>query len=82
MEDGRDRPYFDANDQATQEQVEVTLARLSLASTRFAIDPDTDAVPDGDAVVICGPKSAPVARRLLAGDETMAFEKSARLGIW
>ncbi|MFC8531353.1 sigma-70 family RNA polymerase sigma factor [Nocardia sp. NPDC057227] len=74
LEDGRERPYFDANDQATREQVEATLERLSLATTRFGIDPDTESVPPGDAVVICGPKSAPVARHLLDGDATLSFE--------
>ncbi|WP_280195764.1 hypothetical protein [Nocardia farcinica] len=70
MEDGRDRPYFDANDQATQEQVEVTLARLSLASTRC------------DAVVTSGRSR----RLSLVGcsPETRRWpsKKSATLGIW
>jgi transcriptional regulator with XRE-family HTH domain len=74
VEDGRERPYFDASDQATQEQVETMLTRLALASSRFAIDPDTEQPPAGDAVVICGPKSAPVARHLLAADEALSFE--------
>ncbi|MET8875573.1 sigma factor-like helix-turn-helix DNA-binding protein [Nocardia sp. NPDC004604] len=81
LEEGRERPFFDASDQATQEALEATLVRLSLASTRFAIDPDTSEVPSGDAVVICGPKSAPVARRLLADDPVFDFERTDE-GWW
>ncbi len=81
FEEGRERPFFDASDQATQEAVETTLTRLSLASSRFAIDPDTDDVPEGDTVVICGPKSAPVARRLLEGDPLLDFERTEE-GWW
>ncbi|WP_328391200.1 sigma-70 family RNA polymerase sigma factor [Nocardia sp. NBC_00416] len=80
VEDGRGRPYFDASDQATEERIEADLARLSLISTRFAIDPDVEQVPAGDAVVICGPKSAPVARNLLAADEALSFENIE--GTW
>jgi hypothetical protein len=75
FEEGRERPFFDASDQATQEAVETTLGRLSLASNRFAIDPDTTNLPSGDTVVICGPKSAPVARRLLDSDPILDFER-------
>ncbi|WP_162836655.1 sigma-70 family RNA polymerase sigma factor [Nocardia brasiliensis] len=75
LEEGRERPFFDASDQATQELVETTLERLLLASARFAIDPDTDEPPPGDTVVICGPKSAPVARHLLAEDPVLGFER-------
>ncbi|MBF6473724.1 MULTISPECIES: sigma-70 RNA polymerase sigma factor region 4 domain-containing protein [Nocardia] len=81
FEEGRERPFFDASDQATQEAMEATLTRLSLASSRFAIDPDTTEVPEGDAVVICGPKSAPVARRLLDDDPILGFERTEE-GWW
>lgn len=74
VEDGRERPYVDASDQATREALEAVLARLSLASSRFAIDPNDELVPPGDTVVICGPKSAPVARHLLAADQALSFE--------
>ncbi|WP_058854178.1 sigma-70 RNA polymerase sigma factor region 4 domain-containing protein [Nocardia jinanensis] len=73
-EDEREHLHFDVSYQATQERVEVDLARLSLASTRFEIDSDTEQVPAGDAVVICGPDSAPVAESLLAADESLSFE--------
>ncbi|WP_406267327.1 sigma-70 family RNA polymerase sigma factor [Nocardia sp. NBC_00881] len=75
FEEGRERPYFDANDQAAQEQIEATLARLSLASTRIAIDPDREVPPSGDCVIICGPKSAPVARNLLNDDPDFDIER-------
>ncbi|MGW4330278.1 sigma-70 family RNA polymerase sigma factor [Nocardia sp. NPDC004573] len=81
FEEGRERPFFDASDQATQEAIEATLTRLSLASSRFAIDPDTTDVPEGDSVVICGPKSAPVARRLLDSDPFLDFERTDE-GWW
>ncbi len=75
LEDGRERPFFDANDQATQLAIESLLARLSLACNVFAIDPDRAELPSGDCVIICGPKSAPVARHLLEGDPYLDFER-------
>lgn len=74
-EDAREGVCFDVSFQATRQHVEVDLARLSLASTRFEIDADAEEVPAGDAVVICGPESAPVAENLLAGDDALSFEK-------
>jgi hypothetical protein len=47
----------------------------ALASARFPIEPDRAHVPDGDCVVICGPKSAPMARTLLAADSLLGFER-------
>ncbi|GAM47121.1 sigma-70 family RNA polymerase sigma factor [Nocardia seriolae] len=73
FEEGRERSFFDAADTAAQAAMEATLGRLSLVSTKFAIEPDCEVVPEGDAVVICGPKSAPVARTLLAGDPYLDF---------
>ncbi|MGI5221223.1 sigma factor-like helix-turn-helix DNA-binding protein [Nocardia sp. CA-290969] len=73
--DGRYGPADEANDRAAQKLVEQVLARLSLVSSRFEIDPDSDEVPPGDAVVIGEPGVAPVARNLLAGDEAVSLEK-------
>ncbi len=73
-EDGRQRPYFDANDQAARLAVEAALTQLALAATTFPIDPDRTELPAGDCIVICGPKSAPVARILLDGDPFLDFE--------
>lgn len=75
LEDGRERPFIDANDQATQRAIEDTLSRLVLATEGFTIDPDRNDLPGGDCVVVCGPKSAPVARRLLEGDPILDFER-------
>jgi transcriptional regulator with XRE-family HTH domain len=66
---------IDADDRAAQELVEKILARLSLASSRFDIDPDTEEVPPGDTVVICDPDSAPLARQLIAADDALSLEK-------
>ncbi|WP_036497126.1 sigma factor-like helix-turn-helix DNA-binding protein [Nocardia aobensis] len=75
LEEGRERPFFDANDQATQLAVEGILTQLSLAVEPFPIDPDRAEPPAGDCVIICGPKSAPVARNLLDGDPFLDFER-------
>ncbi|WP_378733673.1 sigma-70 family RNA polymerase sigma factor [Nocardia brasiliensis] len=80
FEEGRERPFFDANDQATQEAIEATVARLALASSRFAIDRDSADLPAGDLVVICGPKSAPVGRRLLDADSVLNFGRTDEEG--
>lgn len=81
LEDGRERPFFDANDQATQQDIEETLARLTLSSTPFAIDPETADPPAGDCVIICGPKSAPLGRYLLDSDPILDFERDEE-GWW
>ncbi|MFI6364469.1 sigma-70 family RNA polymerase sigma factor [Nocardia sp. NPDC050630] len=73
MEEGRERPFFDAVDMVSQTTVEGILNRLSIASSRQAIEPTAETVPEGDSVVICGPKSAPVARTLLADDPVLSF---------
>ncbi|WP_416564026.1 sigma factor-like helix-turn-helix DNA-binding protein [Nocardia testacea] len=75
LEDGRERPFIDANDQATQRAIEDTLSRLVLAAEGFTIDPDRTDLPEGDCVIVCGPKSAPIARHLLNGDPVLDFER-------
>lgn len=75
LEDGRERPFIDANDQATQSALEGTLGRLVLAVEGFTIDPDREDLPEGDCIIVCGPKSAPIARRLLEGDSILGFER-------
>lgn len=44
------------------------LAGQALASTRTTITSDTSELPAGDAIVVCGPKSAPVGAWLLDRD--------------
>ncbi|SUA73665.1 Uncharacterised protein [Nocardia otitidiscaviarum] len=75
FEDGRERTFFDASDTAAQSSIEATLSRLALATMKLAIEPDCQEVPAGDAVIICGPKSAPVARTLLAHDPYLDFAR-------
>lgn len=73
--DHRMRTYIDASDALAQEQAESLLLSLSLGSERFTIEPDREEPPAGDAVVICGPRSAPVGARLLAEDQHLGFER-------
>src|SRR5690606_25280140 len=49
---------------------------LSIVTSRFAIDSDHEDIPAGDCVIVCGPKSAPVAWRLLADDPFLSFDQS------
>ncbi len=75
FEEGRERTFVDQADIDTRVTLQATLERLSLASTEYYIEPDRTDVPSGDTVVICGPKSAPVARTLLAADPFLDFER-------
>lgn len=74
-EEGRERAYVDTNDEATRTYLQRKLSELSLTATQFDIEPDTEAVPSGDCIIVCGPKSAPVARHLLADDPLLAFDR-------
>ncbi|MEU1985458.1 sigma-70 family RNA polymerase sigma factor [Nocardia sp. NPDC019395] len=65
----------DINDRAARELIEKVLSRLSLASSRFEIDPGTEEVPPGDTVVICDPDSARVGQRLMADDDALRLDK-------
>lgn len=78
--DHRQRTYIDASDALAQEQAESLLTSLSLASERFAIEPEHEDPPAGDSLVICGPRSAPLGARLLERDEQLGFVK--REGHW
>ncbi|MGX1774841.1 sigma-70 family RNA polymerase sigma factor [Nocardia brasiliensis] len=77
LEEGRERPYFDANDQATQEALEHLLSEHALVTSRFAIDPTDEFPPAGDCIVVCGPKSAPIANHLLESDDALAFDRTS-----
>ncbi|MEV4206631.1 sigma factor-like helix-turn-helix DNA-binding protein [Nocardia salmonicida] len=78
LEEGRERPYVDDNDRATLESLQRTLADLAFTTTQFDIDPEFDEVPSGDCIIVCGPKSAPIARRLLEEDPILGFDRSER----
>ncbi|MDQ2708704.1 MAG: hypothetical protein M3Z25_14150 [Actinomycetota bacterium] len=73
--DDRMRSYVDAADLATQQDTETMLAALALAAEPLTIRPDQTAAPDGDAVVICGPKSAPIGASLLDTDPKLGMTK-------
>ncbi|MGD9529138.1 hypothetical protein [Pseudonocardia sp.] len=71
--DDRMRSYVDAADLATQADTEALLATLALTAEPCTIAPDQDSAPDGDVVVICGPKSAPLGAQLLDADPRLGM---------
>jgi transcriptional regulator with XRE-family HTH domain len=71
--DDRMRSYIDAADLATQTDTETLLATLALLAEPFTIPPSTTTVPDGDVVVICGPKSAPIGADLMDSDPRLGM---------
>ncbi|MGW4366664.1 sigma-70 family RNA polymerase sigma factor [Nocardia takedensis] len=80
-EDGRERAYFDESDARVAEVLDSELTRLSLSFTQFPIQPDTVVPPDGDAVIVCGPKSAPIGQNLLYADTNLSFRRD-EAGWW
>jgi hypothetical protein len=76
----RQRPLIAAEDAETAERVVQVLSSLSLATSRRQLDPSSSYPPEGDAVVICGPKSAPVGAALLAADPCLGMTEDA--GRW
>jgi hypothetical protein len=78
--DTRMRSYVDAADLATQEDTATLLGTLALTAEPFNIPPDATTVPDGDTVVICGPKSAPIGAALLAQDPRLGMIRDG--GRW
>lgn len=67
----RERPLIAAEDARTAEQLEGMLNALSFTATRYQIEPDREDPPPGDAIVICGPKSAPIGAKLLDRDPVL-----------
>ncbi|MCA1282764.1 hypothetical protein [Saccharopolyspora sp. 7B] len=76
----RERPLIAAEDSATQARFEDLLTAMRFAVDKFHIGPETEDLPAGDALVVCGPKSAPVAGALLAEDERAGLVKDG--GRW
>jgi hypothetical protein len=76
----RQRPLIAAEDARTSDEAAGLLAGYGLAVSRFEIPPGTTDLPAGDLVVICGPKSAPAAARLLTEDPVLDFREEA--GKW
>jgi hypothetical protein len=75
----RERMLMSAEDMATADQIEAILASHALASERVTLRSDATKLPDGDCVVICGPKSAPIAAQLMAEDPRLGM---AQDGQW
>ncbi|MCA1186478.1 hypothetical protein LCD36_08475 [Saccharopolyspora sp. 6T] len=73
----RERPLIAAEDSATQARFEDLLTAMRFAVDKFHIGPETEELPAGDALVVCGPKSAPVASALLAEDERAGLVKES-----
>lgn len=67
----RERPLVAAEDFQTGEQIERLLTGLALAATRYQIEPERAELPEGDTVVVCGPKSAPIGAALLERDPVL-----------
>lgn len=78
--DSRMRSYVDAADLKTQEDMATLLGTLALTAEPFTIPPASTTVPDGDTVIICGPKSAPIGADLLATDPRLGMVHDA--GRW
>ena len=76
----RRRPLIAAEDAQAGEEITRLLGGYALAVTTFRIEPGTTAVPPGDTVLICGPKSAPAAAALLARDGALDMREDA--GRW
>lgn len=76
----RQRPLIAAEDARTGEEAARLLNGYAMAVSRFEIPPGTGELPAGDLVVICGPKSAPAAARLLAADPVLDIREDA--GRW
>jgi hypothetical protein len=76
----RERPLIAAEDAKAHDEAARLLAGYGLVTARFEILPGTQELPAGDLVVICGPKSAPAAARLLAADPVLDIRQAA--GHW
>lgn len=76
----RERPLVAAEDAEAGAQATRLLEGLGFATSSFQINPETDHLPEGDALVICGPKSAPAAAQLLDADPVLRIVKAK--GQW
>ena len=65
----RERPLIAAEDSATGEELDKLLTAMKFTVDRYHVGPETEDLPEGDGVIVCGPKSAPVAATLLDADE-------------
>ncbi|MET9260517.1 hypothetical protein [Amycolatopsis sp. NPDC004079] len=67
----RERPVIAAEDAEAAETLTELLGSMSLLAKRYQIEPDRENLPDGDVVLVCGPKSAPVGNTLLQDDPAL-----------
>ncbi|GAA4749130.1 hypothetical protein [Actinomycetospora chibensis] len=70
---GRRDLVIASEDDETADIMTAELHRLAFHSERYRVDPEQPWTPAGDAVVICGPVSAPVGGELLARDPVLSF---------
>jgi hypothetical protein len=78
----RIRPVIAVEDAMTVDHLEALLVRLAFTVERAQIHDDEHELPGSDAVIVCGPKSAPVARMLMDDDPHLGMiEKDGRWWI-
>lgn len=76
----RERPLIAAEDAKAGEHITRLLEGLGFATLQTQIEPENAQAPDGDAILICGPKSAPIAAQLLNADPALRMVE--RGGRW
>lgn len=76
----RERPLIAAEDDQTGDQFAQFLGSLAFTTTRYQIEPTLEQPPAGDGVVVCGPKSAPMAADLMSRDPALRIVEDA--GRW
>jgi hypothetical protein len=79
--EGRRDLVIAAEDDHTGNYLIEELNRLAFSTHRVVLDPREDWRPAGDAVVICGPASAPVGAALMADDPRLAMRQGDD-GLW
>ncbi|MHA6806043.1 hypothetical protein [Salinifilum ghardaiensis] len=57
----RSRPLIASEDSETGDGLERPLGSLAFTVDRSHTSPDTAELPAGDVIVVCGPKSSPIA---------------------
>lgn len=69
----RERPLIAAEDAKSGDLTGKLLADLGFTVSTFQVGPETEALPEGDVVLICGPISSPIASSYLADDRHLRF---------
>ncbi|WIX78762.1 hypothetical protein QRX50_46795 [Amycolatopsis carbonis] len=76
----RERPLIAAEDAEAADEIAELLSSMMFVTTRYQVEPDQTALPSGDTVVLCGPKSAPIGACLLATDPALRMVEDG--GRW